>query len=152
MAALSFSIGARTKPLSSSACASERLAVKRGSAKCSSAGHLFAMPQRVSAPEIRPILQTRLTSHSIVRVTVTSDPVRQRLCRDRRMNGVLGSMQDVGTHAEARRTTPSGSLPVLVKRHSAIRSFRAGATIMVLRVPRAFSVRKRNHWDRALSF
>jgi hypothetical protein len=37
-------------------------------------------------------------------------------------------MQDVGTHAEARGTTPSGSSPVLVKRQSAIRSFRASAT------------------------
>src|ERR1700730_6936515 len=64
----------------------------------------------------------------------------------------LGSMQDVGTHAEARRTTPSGSSPVLVKRQSAIRSFRASATIMVFRVPGAFSVRKWNHWDKALSF
>jgi hypothetical protein len=99
-----------------------------------------------------PILQTRLTSHSVVRVTITSDSNRQRLCRDRRTSAFLGSMQDVGTHAEARRTTPSGSSPVLVKRQSAIRSFRAIATIMVLRVPRAFSVRKRNHWDKALFF
>jgi hypothetical protein len=33
-----------------------------------------------------PILQTRLTSHGVVRVTVTSVPDRQRLCRDRRTN------------------------------------------------------------------
>jgi len=42
-----------------------------------------------------PILQTRLTSHGVIRVTVTSDPDRQRLYRDRRTSAFLGSMQDV---------------------------------------------------------
>jgi hypothetical protein len=41
--------------------------------------------------------------------------------------------------------TPSGTTPSRTSRHRAIRSLRAKATIMVLRVPRAFSVRTRNH-------
>ena len=38
-------------------------------------------------------------------------------------------------HAAGRRTTPSGVSPVVTKRHSAMSSLRANATIMVLRVP-----------------
>jgi hypothetical protein len=38
------------------------------------------------------------------------------------------------------------------ERHRAIRSLRAKGTIMVLRVPRAFSVRARNHCAKPLSF
>ena len=48
--------------------------------------------------------------------------------------------------------TPSGTTPSRTSRHRAIRSLRAKATIMVLRVPRAFSVRARNHCAKALSF
>ena len=44
-------------------------------------------------------------------------------------------------HCAGRRTTPSGTTPSRTSRHRAIRSLRAKATIMVLRVPRAFSVR-----------
>jgi hypothetical protein len=47
--------------------------------------------------------------------------------------------------------TPSGTTPSRTSRHRAIRSLRAKATIMVLRVPRAFSVRARNHCAKALS-
>jgi hypothetical protein len=39
-----------------------------------------------------------------------------------------------------------------IRRHKAIRNLRAKATIMVLRVPRAFSVRARNHFAKALPF
>jgi len=42
----------------------------------------------------------------------------------------VGSFQDAG-----RKTTPSNGSPVLTKRHSAMISLRASATIMVLRVP-----------------
>ena len=51
-----------------------------------------------------------------------------------------------------RRTTPSGTTPSRTSRHKAIRSLRAKATIMSLRVPRAFSVRARNHCAKALFF
>src|SRR5215469_13136810 len=46
-------------------------------------------------------------------------------------------------HCAGRRTMPSGTTPSRTSRHKAIRSLRAKATIMVLRVPRAFSVRAR---------
>jgi hypothetical protein len=55
-------------------------------------------------------------------------------------------------HCAGRSTTPSGTTPSRTSRHKAIRSLRAKATIMVLRVPRAFSVRARNHCAKALSF
>ncbi len=55
-------------------------------------------------------------------------------------------------HCAGRRTTPSGTTPSRTSRHKAIRSLRAKATIMGLRVPRAFSVRVRNHCTKALSF
>ena len=55
-------------------------------------------------------------------------------------------------HCAGRKTTPSGTTPCRTSRHRAIRSLRAKATIMVLRVPRAFSVRARNHCAKALSF
>ena len=48
-------------------------------------------------------------------------------------------------HCAGRRMTPSGTTPSRTSRHRAIRSLRAKATIMVLRVPRAFSVRTWNH-------
>jgi hypothetical protein len=56
--------------------------------------------------------------------------------------------QDAG-----RKTTPSNSSPVVTKRHSAMISLRASATIMVLRVPRRLSaVRARYHNVSALCF
>jgi hypothetical protein len=56
-------------------------------------------------------------------------------------------------HAAGRRTTPSGTSPVLTIRHSPMSSFLASATIMVLRVlPRASAVRARYHFAKALSF
>src|SRR5215472_631888 len=56
--------------------------------------------------------------------------------------------QDAG-----RKTTPSNGSPVVTKRHSAMISLRASATIMVLRVPRRLSaVRARYHNASALCF
>ena len=53
----------------------------------------------------------------------------------------------------ARITTPAGTSPVDTRRHRAMRSLRASATIMVLRVPRrAFAVRSRYHNASALPF
>jgi len=52
-----------------------------------------------------------------------------------------------------RRMTPSNVSPVVTKRQSAIRSLRARATIIVLRVPtRLSAVRARYHRASALSF
>jgi hypothetical protein len=55
-------------------------------------------------------------------------------------------------HYAGRSTTPSGTTPSHARRHRAISSLRAKATIMVLRVPRALSVRPRNHCAKVLSF
>ena len=52
-----------------------------------------------------------------------------------------------------RSTTPSGTSPLVTKRHNAISSFRAKATIIVvLRAPLGPSVRDLNHCASALSF
>jgi hypothetical protein len=56
-------------------------------------------------------------------------------------------------HAADRNSTPSGTSPVVTKRHSAISSLRASATIIVvLRAPLGPSVRVRYHRASALSF
>ena len=55
-------------------------------------------------------------------------------------------------HCAGRKTTPSGTMPSRTSRHRAISSLRAKATIMGFRVPRAFSVRDRNHFVKALFF
>jgi len=56
-------------------------------------------------------------------------------------------------HAAGRRARPAGASPVVTSRHNAMRSLRANATIMVLRVPpRASAVRARYHSAKALSF
>jgi hypothetical protein len=55
-------------------------------------------------------------------------------------------------YCAGRKTTPSGTTPSRTSRHKAIKSLRAKATIMSLRVPRAFSVRVRNHCAKALFF
>ena len=56
-------------------------------------------------------------------------------------------------HAAGRNIMPSGISPVVAMRHSAMSSFRASATIIVLRVPRRPSAaRARNHWASSLSF
>jgi len=50
------------------------------------------------------------------------------------------------SYAAGRNITPSGISPVFTMRHSATRSFRASATIIVLRVPlRPSAARVRNH-------
>ena len=54
-------------------------------------------------------------------------------------------------HYAWRRTTPSGTTPSRTSRHRAISSLRAKATIMGFRVRRAFSVRDRNHFVKALA-
>jgi hypothetical protein len=55
-------------------------------------------------------------------------------------------------HYAERRTMPCGTMPSRTNCHRPIRSLRAKATIMVLRVPLAFSVPARNHCAQALVF
>ena len=64
----------------------------------------------------------------------------------------VGCLQQTSVYCVGRRTTPSGTTPSRTSRHKAIKSLRAKATIMSLRVPRAFSVRARNHCAKALFF
>src|SRR5882724_2050222 len=64
----------------------------------------------------------------------------------------VGCPSVISVHYAGRRTTPSGTTPSRTRRHRAISSLRAKATIMVLRVPRALSVRARNHCAKVLSF
>ena len=59
--------------------------------------------------------------------------------------GTVGVPSASSVHCAARKTTPSGTMPSRTSRHRAISSLRAKATIMGFRVPRAFSVRDRNH-------
>ena len=64
----------------------------------------------------------------------------------------IGMPSAFSVHCAGRITTPSGTTPSRTSRHRAISSLRAKATIMGFRVPRAFSVRDRNHFVKALSF
>src|SRR5882672_7551657 len=58
-----------------------------------------------------------------------------------------------GHQAAGRSTTPSGTSPIVTRRHSATSNLRASATIIVvLRAPLVASVRSRYHWASALSF
>src|SRR6478672_1054635 len=62
----------------------------------------------------------------------------------------VGCLQQTSVYCVGRRTTPSGTTPSRTSRHKAIKSLRAKATIMSLRVPRACSVRAPNHCAKAL--
>ena len=102
----------------------------------------------------------RHESHCCDRMTATSDRGLQAVCRTDRLSDLDGLQKGSASadaeqvrHAAGRRTTPCGTSPVAPKRHKAMSSFLARATIRVLRVaPRASVVRARYHWLRALSF
>jgi hypothetical protein len=64
----------------------------------------------------------------------------------------IAETEKKGAAQVGRITIPSGIIPSCTSRHKATRSLRARATIMVLRVRRAFFVRSWNHCARALSF
>src|SRR3954470_14190027 len=77
-------------------------------------------------------------------------PPRHGGVAERRTSLPVGPSDPPG-HA-GRRARPSGTLPVVASCHSPTRSFRASATISVLRVPaRASAVRARYHRASALS-
>ena len=98
----------------------------------------------------------RHCSHSRIRIAATSD--RHRLPRrvsDRVPNLYVLScfLFESLAQTAGRSTTPSGTSPVVTRRHNAINSLRASATIMVvLRTPLGPSVRDQNHFARALFF
>jgi hypothetical protein len=102
------------------------------------------------APGRRAHSKPRRAGHVQYRVASASDPHLQSVIRWRTAETFC---PQVCRHAAARRTRPSGTSPVVASRQSAIRSLRASATIMVLRVARrASAVRVRYHAANALSF
>src|ERR1700681_3288986 len=96
------------------------------------------------APRRRVHSGSRREGHVFVRITATSDVVS-------RPQGGLPKgveLRKLRGHAPAgRNLMPSVNSPVVTSRHSAMRSLRASATIMVLRVVlRPSAVRSRNQW------
>ena len=91
-----------------------------------------------SAAKLRgggPILRNGFEGQGGIRVTATSDRVKQSTTS--RSSAAILVLRSLGsraprTHA-TRKVTPTGTSPVVTKRHSEINSFRANATINVLR-------------------
>ena len=80
-------------------------------------------------------------------VICSSPPIGERTAEP------LVSCPQASRHVAGRRSRPARTSPVVTSRQSAMRSFRASATIMVLRVPpRASAVRFRYHSANTLSF
>ena len=107
------------------------------------------------APRRRAHSKPRLEGHVQYRVAVTSAR-HLRLGLDRRANrrtSVVLGYRPASHCAVGRRSRPAGASPVVASRQSAMRSLRASATIMVLRVPpRASAVRFLYHSASAPSF
>lgn len=100
------------------------------------------------APGWRSLSGKRYRNHVMYRVATTSD--RQDRRPDAWPLPVRG--YEAAVTAGLMRT-PSGTSPVLDIRHKAIKSLRASATIIAMRVrPRPSAVRSRYHLTRALSF
>jgi len=102
------------------------------------------MQSCASAAKLRsggPILPFGIEAKETRRDPATSN--RHRRHRHKRTDKAetVGCPSVTSVHDAGRRTTPSGTTPSRTSRHRAISSLRAKATIMVLRVPRAFSVR-----------
>src|SRR5438876_35404 len=102
------------------------------------------------APRRRAHSKPRLVDHVQSRVAATSVRHLQPVINTRRTAESSG----VGKYyAAGRRAKPAGASPVVTSRHSARRSLRAKATIIVLRKPpRALAVRLRYHSANGLSF
>jgi hypothetical protein len=116
---------------------------------------LTMMQSCASAAKLRsggPILPIGMKAKGQCRDSATSN--RHRRPRHKRTDKAetVGVPSASSVHCAGRKTTPSGTTPSRTSRHRAIRILRARATIMGLRVPRAFSVRARNHCAKALSF
>src|SRR5215813_7532001 len=90
--------------------------------------------------------------HGSRRVTAASDRHRRFVVEaDERRNPLFLLLLARAGHSAGRRTTPSGTSPAVTNRHSAMRSLRASATIIVLRLLPAVT-RASNHCARALCF
>ena len=93
------------------------------------------------APGGGPILHSGLEAMGYHRVTTTSDRHRQPLAWAAKAVIQLSSIGALAQDA-GRKTTPCGTSPVATRRQRAMRSLRASATIIVLRVlPRPSDVR-----------
>jgi hypothetical protein len=111
--------------------------------------HDAAMRIGSEAPKRRTHSFPRHNSHGTNR-----DPPPRIVIGDRHKRTdwaeTVGCPPATSVYCVGRRMTPSGTTPSRTSRHKAIKSLRAKATIMSLRVPRAFSVRARNHCAKAL--
>src|SRR5262249_31913594 len=104
------------------------------------------------APRRRTHSFGRHQSHADARDPRATDRHRRPVTSARTGPEPLRGPSATSLHCAGRRATPSGTTPSRTKCQSAIRSLRAKATIIFLREPRAFSVRARYHWAKALSF
>jgi hypothetical protein len=106
-------------------------------------GRAHSLPRHCSHGWLRVTARLGLSWHCIT--PINAKPV---------FDGLLWlAVSTRSTHVAGRNTAPAGTSPVVTKRHKAISSLRARATIMVLRTPAlAPSVRAWNHWVKALSF
>ena len=109
-----------------------------------SAGIGTMMQSCASAAKLQgggPILHSGLEAMGYHRVTTTSDRHRQPLAWAAKAVILLSSFGALAQDA-GRKTTPCGTSPVATRRQRAMRSLRASATIIVLRVlPRPSDVR-----------
>src|SRR5262245_45237136 len=102
-----------------------------------------------------PILPGRHQCHVRIRTPATSDRQSAVVLKSQRApNGAEWYARSGKPFQDAgRKTAPSNGSPVVTKRHSAMISLRASATIMVLGVPiRLSAVQTRYHNVSALSF
>jgi len=106
------------------------------------------------APRRRAHSKPRLKDHVHYRVAVTSARHLRFGSRQKsKPQNLSRACLQAGHHAVGRRSRPAGASPVVASRQSAMRSLRASATIMVLRVPpRASAVRFLYHSASAPSF
>src|SRR5262249_50072422 len=100
-----------------------------------------------------PAPSRRLLRHTLLPLALTSSPTGSSSVSRAASHCLAAAPWHLGqclehqtAQAAARNTTPTGISPVMTKRHSAISSFRASATIIVvLRTPFGPSVRPRYH-------
>src|SRR5215469_5964586 len=84
--------------------------------------------------EVGPFYNRGAKDHVPTRVPTTSDRHRQFVVAADECRNCLRLLPlDLAHYGVGRRTTPSGTSPVVRNRHSAMSSLRASATIMVLR-------------------
>src|SRR6266536_2462102 len=110
--------------------------------------HDAAMRIGSEAPGWGPILQYGLKARS----DIGSPPPRIVLGNRRQSCRQMPNPLSLSDQGVGRRATPAGTSPVVTRRQSAMSSLRANATIIVLRLPRASSVRARYHCVKALFF